>query len=93
MTAAATFSFSAVLLLKQDKVVHFAKDPAVALNLSEALTTTITDEKTLTENADAMRTKMECYITNLQGRIIKKFQELEPNSKFIVDKWQRKEVL
>ena len=35
---------------------------------------------------------MEVYVTNLQGKIIKKLQELEPGAEFIVDKWERKEV-
>lgn len=38
-----------------------------------------------------MRYKMEAFITNLQGKIIKKLQELETEQKFIVDKWERKE--
>lgn len=71
-------------------MIHSAK--ASDLDLSEAMTTTITDEKILNENPDSMRAKMECYCTNLQGRIIRKFQELEPESKFIVDKWNRKQV-
>jgi coproporphyrinogen III oxidase len=39
-----------------------------------------------------MRSKMELFVINLQGKIIKKFQELEPGAEFTVDKWARKEV-
>lgn len=39
-----------------------------------------------------MKCQMEAYITNLQGKIIKKLQELEPEGKFEVDRWNRPEV-
>ncbi len=62
------------------------------LDLSDCLAPTITDEKVLQENKDVMRYRMEAYITNLQGQVIKKLQELETDEKFVVDRWLRKEV-
>ncbi len=38
-----------------------------------------------------MRYRMEAYITNLQGQIIKQLQELETGAKFKVDRWLREE--
>jgi hypothetical protein len=61
------------------------------IDLSDALTNSITDEKVLRERSDVMRYQMEAYITNLQGQIIKQLQELEPNAKFKVDRWMREE--
>lgn len=88
--AATSFSISALYIMNENNN-HLAK--AEDLDLSEALTNTITNEKTLIENSSSMRTKMEVYVTNLQGRIIKEFQKLEPDSKFTVDKWNREEVI
>lgn len=62
------------------------------IDLSDALEGTISDEKQIYDNKDKMRYRMEAYITNLQGKIIKELQEQEPESKFVVDKWARKEV-
>ena len=39
-----------------------------------------------------MKYKMEAYVTNLQGKIIKKLQELEPETEFYVDRYIRKEA-
>jgi hypothetical protein len=61
------------------------------LELSDCLTETITDSNQLNANKDLMKCKMEAFVTNLQGQIIKKLQEFEPESKFIVDRWTRKE--
>jgi coproporphyrinogen III oxidase len=38
-----------------------------------------------------MRYKMEAYVTNLQGKVIKELQKHEPEVQFKVDKWARKE--
>ena len=83
VTAAYTFS-------KESKCAHLAASPG--LELSDALAGTITNEETLLANKDLMRSKMEVFVTNLQGKIIKQFQELEPGAEFTVDKWARKEV-
>ena len=93
-TAATAFCFTAFYSQYKDsfftqKLIHHAKSNS--LELSDALTDTITDEAILLQNPNSMRTKMEVYVTNLQGQIIRKFQEIEPQSKFIVDKWARKE--
>ena len=61
------------------------------LDFTDCLTGTVTDKNELVANKDKMKCKMEAYITNLQGQIIKKLQELETEQKFIVDKWSRKE--
>jgi coproporphyrinogen III oxidase len=55
------------------------------------LTQTITDEKELHEKKSQMRYRMEAYITNLQGQIIKKLEEVETDGKFKVDRWMREE--
>ena len=62
------------------------------LELSDCLTNTITDEKVLEATKDQMKSRMEAYVTNLQGKIIKSLQALEPEKKFLVDRWMRKEV-
>lgn len=80
---------TAYTIIKERKGVHYAL--STGLDLSDALAGTITDEQTLMTNKDLMRSKMEVYVTNLQGKIIKKFQELEPGAEFTVDKWERKE--
>jgi coproporphyrinogen III oxidase len=61
------------------------------LNFSDCLTDTVTNKDDLVANKDKMKCKMEAYITNLQGQIIKKLQELETEQKFVIDKWSRKE--
>ncbi len=82
-----------------DKSIHYAfslwpfGNSEQEIDLSDTLAGTVTDEKKILDNKNLMRYKMEAFITNLQGKIIKKLQEQEPESKFIVDKWTRKEVL
>jgi hypothetical protein len=61
------------------------------LDFSDCLTDTVTNKDDLVANKDKMKCKMEAYITNLQGQIIKKLQELETEQKFVIDKWSRKE--
>lgn len=62
------------------------------IDLSDSLTAPVTDEEFLRANKDKMRCRMEAFITNLQGKIIKSLQEVEPEKKFAVDRWARKEV-
>lgn len=101
-TTAASFGLTTVYIVNKDTFFSADKKPAYAISLpwpfksdqidlSQVLDGTISDEKEIHDNKDKMRYKMEAYITNLQGKIIKKLQELEPESKFIVDKWSRKE--
>ncbi|CAF0870183.1 unnamed protein product [Brachionus calyciflorus] len=61
------------------------------IDLSDCLTNTITDENELRANSSQMKNRMEAFITNLQGKIIKKLQSFEPETKFKVDRWLRKE--
>ena len=63
------------------------------IDLSDAATQPITDIETLNSNSDKMRYKMEAFITNLQGKIVKELQSLENDAKFVVDRWLREEVL
>ena len=63
------------------------------IDLSDALTTPITSEATMRSDESRMRYQMEAFITNIQGKIIKKLQEFEPEKKFYVDRWERKEVI
>jgi hypothetical protein len=60
--------------------------------LADCITTPVTPVEEIMANKNLMKYQMEAFITNLQGKIIRKFQELEPDKKFIVDKWSRKEV-
>ncbi len=62
------------------------------IDLSDALVEPITDVNTLKSNSDKMKHKMEVFITNLQGKIIKELQSLESDAKFFVDRWTRPEV-
>lgn len=62
------------------------------LELSDALCETVTKREVLEQNKESMKAKMEAYVTNLQGQIVKALQEQEPEAKFVVDKWERKEV-
>lgn len=62
------------------------------IDLSDSLTAPVTDEEFLRANKDKMRCRMEAFITNLQGKIIKSLQEVEPEKKFAIDRWARKEV-
>ncbi len=81
-----------------DKSLHYAfslwprKDDENHIDLSETLAGTISSEKEILENKHLMRYKMEAFVTNLQGKIIKKLQEQETESTFVVDKWNRQEV-
>lgn len=97
-------AFSTIYYINKDTFLTIDKQPAHAFSLwpfnksddfdlSDALQGSISDEKQIADNKDKMRYKMEAFITNLQGKVIKQLQELEPESKFIVDKWARKEVL
>ena len=77
---------------KNGSVWNELKAATSEIDLTDALAGTVTDKEEILENQNLMRYKMEAFITNLQGKIIKKFQEYEPESIFIVDKWARKEV-
>lgn len=77
-------------LFKIEAVHAFSLFPA-KIDLSDVLTEPVSGEKTIMENKDKMKYKMEAFITNLQGKIIKKLQELEKDAKFKVDKWSRAE--
>lgn len=77
-----------------DKQVHhaFSLFSSDKIDLSDCLAATITDENELREKKDRMRCRMEAFITNLQGKVIKSLQEVETDKKFVVDRWTRKEV-
>lgn len=80
--------------LSPDKRPHYAFSlfSSSDIELNDCLTQTITPEDELMEKKDVMRCRMEAFITNLQGKIIKKLQTYEPEQKFLVDRWLRKEV-
>ena len=63
-----------------------------SLDLKDCLVETVTGADELNANKHLMRCKMEAFVTNLQGRIIKSLQEKETDAKFVVDRWLRKEV-
>ena len=101
--SASTIALSTVYYINKDTFFTGDKSPIYAFSLwpsnksddfdlSDALQGTVSDEKQIADNKDRMRYKMEAFITNLQGKVIKQLQELEPESKFVVDKWSRKEV-
>lgn len=79
-----------------DKQVHQAfslfGSSSSQLDLSDALAPTVTSREVLDANKDQMKCQMEAFITNLQGKIIKRLQEFEPEAKFRVDRWLREEV-
>jgi len=78
--------------ISPDKMPHHASSLLPSdIDLSDCLTNTITDENVLRTNNEVMRHRMEAFITNLQGKIIKKLQSFEPETKFLVDRWLRKE--
>lgn len=98
---ASTVGFAAAYSINKDTFFIGDKRPANAfslwpfnkneIDLSEVLEGTISDEKEIIDNKDKMRYKMEAYITNLQGQIIKQLKAEEPETEFKVDKWARKE--
>lgn len=73
------------------------------IDLSDCLTNTITSEDVIMKNKDQMRYRMEAFITNLQGKIVKELEEIEATGvkstgkevstakKFLVDRWERSE--
>lgn len=63
------------------------------IDLSDIVAKTITDEAVIKKNNDQMKYRMEAFITNLQGKIVKELQTVEKDATFIVDRWTRKEVL
>jgi peptidoglycan hydrolase CwlO-like protein len=80
---------------RPENMPHHAAFFSSKLELSDCLTNTITDEKQLQETKDLMKSKMEAFITNLQGKLVKSLQELESeksDKKFLVDRWTREEV-
>lgn len=99
--ATSSVSAAAVYYINKDTFLTGDKRPAHALSLwpfgksdidlSDVLEGTISDEKEIYDNKEKMRYKMEAYVTNLQGKIIKELQKYEPEHKFLVDKWARKE--
>ncbi len=74
-------------VLSQTKVCAASPD----IDLSDIVTEPITDMQTL-KSSDKMRHKMEAFITNLQGKIVKELQTIESDGKFVVDRWMRSEV-
>ena len=80
--------------LSPDKQAHhaFSLFGSSQLDLSDALAPTITEKEQLEANKDLMKCQMEAFITNLQGKVIKRLQEFEPEAKFKVDRWLREEV-
>lgn len=99
--ATAACGASAIYCINKETFFTGDKKPAFAfslwpfgnsgIDLSNVLEGTVSDEKEIYDNKDKMRYKMEAFITNLQGKIIKDLQQHEPEAKFIVDKWSRKE--
>ena len=77
--------------LKPHYALSFPSSKSTDIELADCLCKTITDEKVIEEKKSQMRYRMEAYITNLQGNIIKQLQELETDAKFQVDRWMREE--
>ena len=77
---------------RPENMPHHAAFFSSKLDLSDCLTNTITSPNDLENSKDLMKSKMEAYITNLQGKIVKSLQSLEPEKKFLVDRWTRQEV-
>uniref|UniRef100_A0A4P6DAT9 coproporphyrinogen oxidase n=3 Tax=Rhodnius TaxID=13248 RepID=A0A4P6DAT9_RHOPR len=62
------------------------------LNLSQFMAEPITDVDALKKNADDMKTKMEILIMKIQHDFCRALEaEEEPDTKFVVDRWKRKE--
>jgi hypothetical protein len=62
------------------------------IDLSDVMAQTVTDEEEIKKHKDLMRYRMEAFITNLQGKIVKELQTVEKDATFYVDRWTRKEV-
>lgn len=97
--AASAGGLTAFYLVNNDNISP-DKRPHHALSLfssdmdfNDCLTNTITEENELKSKPDLMRHKMEAFVTNLQGRVIKRLQKFEPETEFVVDRWLRKEVV
>jgi coproporphyrinogen III oxidase len=61
------------------------------LTFNDCLTNTITSEQLLNDKRDLAKSKMEAFITNLQGQFVKELEKFEPEKRFHVDRWLRKE--
>jgi coproporphyrinogen III oxidase len=77
--------------LKPHHALSFFSKKSTDLELGDCITETITNEKELQEKKTQMRYRMEAYITNLQGQIIKTLEGIETDGKFKVDRWLREE--
>ncbi len=62
------------------------------IDFSDAVAESLTDLDVINLNNDKMKYRMEAFITNLQGRLVKQLEEIEDGSKFRVDRWLREEV-
>ena len=62
------------------------------IDLSDAVAESLTDSDLIESNSDKMKYRMEAFITNLQGKLVKQLEEIEGGSKFRVDRWLREEV-
>jgi coproporphyrinogen III oxidase len=67
------------------------KLPTIDVDTSTFMAPTITDTKTLENNMDNTRTKMELMILQIQSDVCKKLEELDGSKKFLVEKWERQE--
>lgn len=77
-----------------DRKAHYASffsSKSSQLELNDILAPTITDEKELRANKTDMKCRMEAFVTNLQGQIIKQLEEMETEARFKVDRWTREE--
>ena len=95
MAVASGISTYFYLNSRAENTPHHAAFFPSKLDLSDCLAETITGEKKLQETKDLMKSKMEAFITNLQGKLVKSLQELESeksDKKFLVDRWTREEV-
>uniref|UniRef100_A0A0A9YSU1 coproporphyrinogen oxidase n=1 Tax=Lygus hesperus TaxID=30085 RepID=A0A0A9YSU1_LYGHE len=67
-------------------------DAVRKINLSDYMAEPITDMKTLENNPDDMKTRMELMIMKIQKDFCRALEaEEDPDTKFFVDRWTRKE--
>ncbi|XP_041352280.1 oxygen-dependent coproporphyrinogen-III oxidase-like [Gigantopelta aegis] len=69
----------------------FAKQASVRSERSLWMADPVTDYKTLEENSDDMKTRMEIMIMRIQAEVCHALEEQDGEKKFLVDKWTREE--
>lgn len=75
----------------KDKVNAASKVAQSKIDTSVFMAKPITDLKTLEQNPDDMKTKMELMILKVQGSICRELERLDGEQKFKVERWERPE--